>query len=140
MTINETSAGIIPYTIKDNEVKYLLLKSRTGDWEFPKGGVDEDEELQQSALRECEEEAGVKDVKIHNGFSQTYNYVFEWDNEKIKKTVHLYVGKVFNPENVLISHEHNDYNWYTFNEALDKLKYESMKEALRSADLHLTVN
>ena len=43
--IEATSAGAILFRDTRDEREYLLLKSRPGDWEFPKGGVEGDEEL-----------------------------------------------------------------------------------------------
>lgn len=40
--------------------KVLLIKHRRGEWVFPKGHVDDGETLLEAAIREVEEEAGVR--------------------------------------------------------------------------------
>ena len=61
--IDATSAGAILYRDTRGKREYLLLKSRPGDWEFPKGGVEGNEELQQTAIREVKEEAGIDNFR-----------------------------------------------------------------------------
>lgn len=34
------------------------------NWQFPQGGVDEDEDLEAAALRELQEETGVRSVEL----------------------------------------------------------------------------
>jgi len=51
MTVEATSAGAILFRDTRGEREYLLPEEPTGDWEFPKGGIEGDEELQQTAIR-----------------------------------------------------------------------------------------
>lgn len=61
-----TSAGILLYRVVGDAVEVLLVhpggpywtRKDLGAWSIPKGGVDEDEELWECALREFEEELG----------------------------------------------------------------------------------
>ncbi|PSQ56140.1 MAG: biotin transporter BioY, partial [Halobacteriales archaeon SW_9_67_25] len=73
--IEATSAGAILFRDTRGRREYLLLKSRPGDWEFPKGGVEGEEELQQTAIREVKEEAGIDDFRLIDGFREDYDYV-----------------------------------------------------------------
>lgn len=134
--IEDTSAGIIPYRTTRDEIQYLVVKGRTKDWEFPKGGIENDEELQQTALRELNEETDISNVKIINGFREDYSYVFEVNNEIIHKTVHLFIGKCFETS-VQLSSEHNDYQWRSFEEAKNTLTYSSTTEILKKAHRHI---
>lgn len=52
-------AGAIPFRIGERGPEYLLVTSRRGRWIFPKGRVRSDETLEEAALKEVEEEAGV---------------------------------------------------------------------------------
>jgi 8-oxo-dGTP pyrophosphatase MutT (NUDIX family) len=48
------------YRLKDDEPEFLLVRTRSGRWTFPKGGVDDDATHADAAAREAYEEAGVK--------------------------------------------------------------------------------
>lgn len=129
----EVSAGCILFRERSDKREYLLLKSRPGDWEFPKGGVEGEEELQQTVLREVEEETGLENVKLLDGFRDDYDYEFTFGGDVIQKTVHLFLAKAFEPD-VDISTEHSDYQWRTYDQAINTLSHDSTKRILREAE------
>jgi 8-oxo-dGTP pyrophosphatase MutT (NUDIX family) len=47
------------YRLKGDEPEFLLVRTRSGRWTFPKGGVDDDATHAEAAAREAYEEAGV---------------------------------------------------------------------------------
>ncbi|MEF8831226.1 MAG: NUDIX domain-containing protein [Halobacteriales archaeon] len=114
--IEATSAGAILFRDTRESREYLLLKSRPGDWEFPKGGVEGDEELQQTAIREVREEAGIENFRLVDGFREEYDYVFEADGKTIHKTVHLFIARSFETSAEL-STEHRDHQWRDYEQA-----------------------
>lgn len=69
----KTSAGILLYRLNHNKIEVLLVhpggpfwaKKEMGAWSIPKGEVEPDENLQRAAIRETEEEIGLK---IHGKF------------------------------------------------------------------------
>lgn len=130
------SSGIIPYRETRKNRQYLLLKSRTGDWEFPKGGLETDEELQEAALRETNEETELSDVTILDGFREEYSYDFEIRGELIKKTVHLFIGKCKHPD-VAISHEHSDMQWRNYHLAQNTLTHSAARKILKQAHIFI---
>ena len=130
--IEATSAGAILYRDTRGRREYLLLKSRPGDWEFPKGGIEGEEELQQTAIREVEEEAGIEDFRLLDGFREDYDYVFEADGNTIHKTVHLFVAKSFEASAEL-SKEHRDMQWRDYEQAINTITQEGPREILRHA-------
>ena len=48
------------YRLRNDEPEFLLVRTRSGRWTFPKGGVDGDATNAEAAAREAYEEAGVK--------------------------------------------------------------------------------
>jgi len=56
------------YRLKDDDVEFLLVRTRSGRWTFPKGGVDDDATHAEAAAREAYEEAGVKGRIDHEPF------------------------------------------------------------------------
>ena len=47
-----------------NEKNQLLMMFRRGKWDLPKGKVDEGETLEAAAVREVQEETGIKNVTL----------------------------------------------------------------------------
>ena len=56
------------YRWKGDEPEFLLVRTRSGRWTFPKGGVDGDATFAEAAAREAYEEAGVKGRIEHEPF------------------------------------------------------------------------
>jgi predicted NUDIX family NTP pyrophosphohydrolase len=62
------SAGILFYRLQQNKLQVLLVhpggpywvKKDAGAWSIPKGEAGADEQLQEAAIRETEEETGIK--------------------------------------------------------------------------------
>ena len=67
------TADIVIFTIKDNELKVLLVKRKIAPykdtWAIPGGFVRIDESLEDAAKRELEEETGVKNVYLEQLYS-----------------------------------------------------------------------
>ena len=56
-------AAVIPYRIRKERVEVALITTSTGKgWVLPKGWVDEGEGPREAAIREAEEEAGLRGV------------------------------------------------------------------------------
>jgi 8-oxo-dGTP pyrophosphatase MutT (NUDIX family) len=136
MTVEATSAGAILFRDTRGEREYLLLKSRPGDWEFPKGGVEGEEELQQTAIREVTEEAGIEEFRLIDGFRKEYDYVFEANGKTIHKTVHLFIARSFEASAELSS-EHRDMQWRDYDQALNTITQDGPRNILEDADDYL---
>ncbi len=134
--ITDTSVGAIVFRTTRDKIEYLVLKGRTGDWEFPKGGIEDNEEYQQTAIREVEEEAGITELKLYPDFKQEYSYMFYSNGKKIDKTVHLFVARSFQAS-VDLSHEHSDYQWRTYEQARGTLTHDAVKEILDDANQYI---
>ena len=131
-----TSAGAILFRNTRGRREYLLLKSRPGDWEFPKGGVEGDEELQQTAIREVKEEAGIADFRLVDGFREDYDYVFEAGGNTIHKTVHLFIAHSFEASAEL-SEEHRDMQWRDYEQAIHTITQDGPRKILEEADVFI---
>jgi 8-oxo-dGTP pyrophosphatase MutT (NUDIX family) len=131
------SAGAIIFTIKDNQILYLLLKHiKTGThWGFPKGRVEENETEKETVTREVTEETGLTSLNFVEGFKGEEKYSFERkkDGKMIDKTVTYFLLKT-NVKDTKLSREHSDFSWGTFEETLEKLEQPEQKELLRIAN------
>lgn len=71
-TIITAAGGLV-----QNEKKDILLIFRRGKWDLPKGKIDKGESLEQCAIREVEEETGLKGVKLIKPLTITYHTYHE---------------------------------------------------------------
>ena len=69
----EKSCGAVVFTRVDGEIRYLLIKSLTGTYGFPKGHVEAGETEIQTARREIFEEVGLS-VELLSGFRREDKY------------------------------------------------------------------
>jgi 8-oxo-dGTP pyrophosphatase MutT (NUDIX family) len=72
--------------IASNPEGKILFIHRNGKWDLPKGGLDKAETYEAAAVREVEEETGVKNLIITEKLQKTYHVFFRNDKYKLKVT------------------------------------------------------
>jgi bis(5'-nucleosidyl)-tetraphosphatase len=125
----ESSAGVVIYLEKPEGIHYLLLNYPTGHWDFVKGKIEKGENIRQTAIRETKEETGIGDLEFKDGFMEKINYNFQFEGELIHKNVVFFLAKTKTSE-VFVSHEHLDYTWLDYENALKKITYQNAKNIL----------
>ena len=134
--IEAISAGIILVNENGSEKQFLLLNYPTGHWDFIKGGIEDGESLQQTAIRETREETGITDIEFIEGFKEEIEYFFRAENQNDHKKVIFFLAKT-NSKNVILSHEHLDSVWLNYNDALKKLTYDNAINLLKKSNTFL---
>ncbi|MBS3781691.1 MAG: NUDIX domain-containing protein [Candidatus Thermoplasmatota archaeon] len=131
--LEEVSAGVLVYREAET-VKYLLLHYPAGHWDFPKGHVEEDESIEETALRELREETGIgeDEIDLKNGFKETIDYIYKKRGELSHKKVIYFLGKTEKKE-VKISKEHQGYRWLPFQEAKQKVTFRNARKLLEKS-------
>jgi len=130
------SAGIITYFIEDNKPLYLLLHHTAGHWDFPKGTMESEETKEETAIRELYEETGLQ-ADLDTQFVATSNYSFAHrEHGMIPKTVYYFVGQT-HTQNVILSHEHTNYVWLPYDQALEKITHDRSKKILEEANEYI---
>jgi 8-oxo-dGTP pyrophosphatase MutT (NUDIX family) len=69
-----------------NDKKEILFIHRKGRWDLPKGKVDKNESLEEGAVREVEEETGVKELKVTRFIDKTYHILKRNGKYRLKET------------------------------------------------------
>ena len=129
----ERSCGAVIFS--DND--YLLLRYGWGHWGFMKGNVETGEDELETILREAEEETRLtaNQLSFIEGFRETITYFYKNEGRTIYKKV-IFLLAESNSRDVTLSHEHNDYAWLDYNEALKRLTYDNAREILQKAEQH----
>lgn len=70
----------------------VLFIYRNGKWDLPKGGIEKNEDIEDTALREVEEETGVNQLKITRKLQKTY-HIFKRGGKYRLKITHWFEMK-----------------------------------------------
>ncbi len=81
----EAAGGVV--SNKDGEILFI---HRIGRWDLPKGKIEKGESLEQAALREIEEETGLKELILEEFLNNTFHIYTERNGEKILKTTYWF--------------------------------------------------
>ncbi len=112
-TIIQAGGGLVL-----NEKNELLLIFRRGKWDLPKGKLDKGETMEECAVREVEEETGLKDVTLIGSLIITYHTYHEGSRFILKES-HWYSMKVSGKQTLIPQTEEDilAIKWITKKEA-----------------------
>ena len=123
--VKEVSAGGIVFKKEGHTWRVLMVKNRKGSWTFPKGRVEEGETLEETALREVEEETGVRASVIKYAGSVSYIYHKD-EGTEVDKKVHFFIMRyesgVPRPDGV----ENVAVRWIDLHRVKDYMAYENL--------------
>ncbi|MBQ0153053.1 MAG: NUDIX domain-containing protein [Chryseobacterium sp.] len=68
----------------------LLFIKRLGKWDLPKGKMEIGESREESAIREIEEETGLRDVVLGQFINTTYHIYIERNGDRVLKFTHWF--------------------------------------------------
>ncbi|NCQ51619.1 NUDIX domain-containing protein [archaeon] len=124
------SSGVIIINKSEGQNKVLLMKSYNF-WDFPKGGIEGNENKLETAIREVIEETGIDDLQFNWGktyyetesFGKNRKIVFYFIAETTKTKVVMGISPLLGLP------EHDEYKWVTFDEA-NSMVVERIQKAL----------
>ena len=128
----EKSCGAVVFTVVQGEVKYLLIRSKTGAYGFPKGHVEGDETEVETALREVFEETNLK-IDLIDGFRETTEYPLPRKANTVKLVV-FFLGSFKDQEIKYQREELSGACLASYPDAVKLLRYENTKRILKAAD------
>jgi len=132
----EHSAGIVIYREKDGERFYLILHYPSGHFDLPKGHIEGEETEKEAAIRELQEETGITQIELKEGYREMIEYQFRHQGILIKKDVVFFLGET-DEEKVTISHEHQGSIWLPYKEAYEKLTFLNAKQLVEKAENYI---
>ncbi|MCX6803991.1 MAG: NUDIX domain-containing protein [Candidatus Diapherotrites archaeon] len=136
-----SSRMIVGLVVFDGE-KFLLLHRvlHWRGWEFPKGGVKDNEEVFDAIGRELFEETGIPKYELVGKVDEIHYF----DSvRKIKSFVQNFIVRVSSNNKISFEHqdlkdgvkvvEHDDFKWCFPSEAVKMLKHKNMKNTMIKA-------
>jgi len=91
-TIVAAAGGLVT-----NEKGEVLFMYRRNKWDLPKGKLDPGESLEQCAVREVEEETGLRNIQLQKPLLITY-HTYDENGKHILKESHWYNMRVEGPQ------------------------------------------
>lgn len=85
-TILEAAGGLVL-----NQKSEILFIFRRGSWDLPKGKIDSGETIEQAAVREVQEETGLKEVEIIQPLDITFHTYKDKKNKRILKKTYWFI-------------------------------------------------
>ena len=122
----EAAGGVV---VRDGEAGTevcVVHRPRYNDWTFPKGKLDPGESFEDAALREVEEETGLRCTLESELPSTEYR-----DNKDRPKIVRYWQMEVDEDPGFVPNDEVDELRWLPMAEAADLLTYEHDSELLR---------
>lgn len=132
---------IVGIIVFDGE-RFLLLHRclHWRGWEYPKGGIEDNEKIEDAVKRELFEETGIKKYELVD----KVNEIEFFDNiRKMKGCMKNYLVRVSSNSVVKLNNEHltdgkivlehDDFKWCFPEEALKKITHNDTKKSLKQA-------
>jgi 8-oxo-dGTP pyrophosphatase MutT (NUDIX family) len=120
------AGGVVARTV-DGERQYLLVEARRsrGEWVLPKGHIEPGETPEAAAVREVQEEAGVRATVVARAGESTYAV----GGQAVRTIFFLmrYQGEVSREEDRAIA-------WRRYDDALNLLRFDDARRVLTQAD------
>ena len=131
----QRSAGGLLVRKKGNRAQICLVSKKGGCvWAFPKGRVDADESLEETAVREILEETGHHAEVIDKLDCIEYYFYLKDNNTFYHKTVTFFLMKLIEENARPRDEEADSVGWYDAGVAKKKLSYLNEKKILAKAE------
>ena len=129
---NAVAAGGVVVRERDGKREVVLNgRHSDGTWVFAKGTPDRGEEIEDTALREVEEETGLK-VKIVAPIGTT-DYWFAAPGERVHKIAHFFLMEPTGGDVSAHDHEYDEVRWVSEDEARRLLSFDTYRDILDRA-------
>lgn len=126
------SAGGIVYRLTESVADFAICgRDSDGVWGLPKGTPDPGESLEQTAVREVEEETGLK-VRVVDKIG-VIEYWFSREGVRYHKWVHYYLMEAIGGDTSAHDVEYDRVEWFPVEVALKKLTFKNEVEVAQKA-------
>ena len=134
---------IVTYAIEKNKIYFLTLKRKLHwkGWEFPKGGIEENEKYFDAVKRELFEETGSIPINVKKfNYKGSYTYKRKFPERPGFKGqfYFLYAAQIKKDKIKIDPREHAEYKWLSFEDATKMLTHQNQKKCLKIVNNWLT--
>ena len=129
----------ILYKKSNNKILYAIFYRNSHPiWQFISGGGEDNETPFETVIREIKEETllTIERKRVKQLDSRTTIPVlnitgrYTWGPDVYVIPEYAFSVEIIRDDNIHLSNEHKEYKWVEYDEAMNKLKYDSNKTAL----------
>jgi 8-oxo-dGTP pyrophosphatase MutT (NUDIX family) len=118
------------------DANYLFIH-RHGRWDLPKGKLEKKETIENAAVRECEEECGIRNLMIQKPLGSTFHIYAYKDGYALKQTFWFYMTTNYAGDLVAQTEEDIDQaKWFPRDEVISAVlpdTYYTIADVVREA-------
>ncbi|MCW3079188.1 NUDIX domain-containing protein [Segetibacter sp.] len=130
MAVKITAGG----GIVSNERSEVLFQLRRGKWDLPKGKLEDGEKIEDCAVREVEEETGLKNIQLGELVGVTTHY-YQEKGKEIEKETHWFEMKVAGNQELVpqLEEDITELKWVAESDVSDFLNnsFQNIEEILK---------
>lgn len=127
-----SAGGVVWRRGSDDRVEFVVCGRRSDRiWGLPKGTPDHNEAIEQTALREVQEETGLQ-VRLGERLG-SIEYWFTADGVRYHKQVHHWLMEPVGGDVADHDHEFDEVRWVPAAEALERLTYDGERKLVVEA-------
>lgn len=124
---------LYPYRFNNNVVELLLLKRAEGEkydgqWRMIGGKVEEGEAHWEAALRELDEETGLKPTTFWA--LPSLNKFYEWNSDEIL-LIPAFAAEINPADSIKLNKEHSTADWFDIKEATQLIYWPEQRRLLK---------
>lgn len=134
VTKKAVSSGGVIYKIEGGEIFVCLIERTDREvWGLPKGAIAEGETPEETALREVEEETGLRGEIAEKLGEIDYWFYWKPDKARYHKTVHFFLMKYVGGDTASHDWEVKTAEWFPVEEAIARMFYKNEIEMVKRA-------
>ena len=124
---------------------YLIHKKSRDEWVLPKGRIEEGESALEAAEREIREETGYQNIeglKPKPFKTSTWSFVPEGKDTEEQKTVYYFLFRLTDENQTKtpeMAAEGLEGDWFSFEEAVEKVSFDNLKDVIEIARKELKI-
>jgi len=127
-TVPEETAGGVVFRRVEGKVEIMMIQDARDRWSIPKGKVEPGERLEQTAVREIEEETGLKYLRILDRLGKV-DFRYRSKDTLVMKTMHVFLIHAYKESDNHRPENHKaikSVGWFPANKALDLIEYDDI--------------
>ena len=131
---HQTSAGGVVFKHLNSALRICLIARQNKGrkvWCLPKGHIEPNESLEETALREVQEETGLSGSILSPLGFITYHFFDSPNNKKIFKKVHFFLIRHRSGNTKNHDDEVEEVRWFPLEKALEIIEYAGEKDILK---------